>query len=227
MSQNNQYPHHQPNYPQNTFYSDQTAAQWPTNPVRPLPHRRLQAWFRRQRPAAKLGLGCLSFFLIGSFCLCSAAAAAASSKPLTQPTPIAHVVATTRPATATPKPTPTVKPTPTAKPTPVPPTPTPIPPTPTPVPPMPTPTPVPTQPPAPACNGTQVDGVCYSTDANSGALVYSPAADFCSYFRCVTTFWKDTNGYVVECENGEYSHSGGVSGACSRDGGVAAAVYQH
>ena len=38
---------------------------------------------------------------------------------------------------------------------------------------------------------------------------------------------EEQNGYVVECANGEYSHSGGVSGACSRDGGVAAILYSH
>lgn len=208
------------------FY--QTSA---TNPVRPLPHQRFRAWFGRRKPVTKIGLGCLSLFVIGSFCLFSAAVGAAAKQPLPQPTPIAHVAAVKLAATPTPKPTPTAKPTPkptaTPKPTPVPPTPTPIPPTPTLVPTQP-PAPAPTQPPAaPTCAGTTVDGTCYSTDASSGSLVYSPAADFCDYFSCVTTFWKDTNGYVVECNNGEYSHSGGVSGACSRDGGIAAAVYQH
>ncbi len=131
------------------------------------------------------------------------------------PTPSIAAVATVQP-TPDPKPTPTPTPRPTPTPTPVPPTATPVP-----------PTPAPTQPPAPACSGTVVDGTCYSTDPSGGSVVYSPAADFCSVFSCVSTFWSKANGYVVECGNGEYSHSGGVSGACSRDGGVAVTVYQH
>lgn len=83
--------------------------------------------------------------------------------------------------------------------------------------PTPKPQPVPTQPPAPT----------YNTDPNGGQLVYNPPADFCDNNACVTTFWTATNGYVVECGNGEFSHSGGVRGACSRDGGVAAILYQH
>ncbi len=191
----------------------------PVSLVRPLPHQRFIAWFRRRNPVARLGIGCLSLLLVGSFCMCSATVGAASQPPA-QSTPVAHIAATTISAKL--KPTPTAKPTPRPKPTPKP---TPVPPTPTPIPP--TPTPVPTQPPAPACSGTQVDGTCYSTDPAGGSLVYSPAADFCDYVACVSTFWVDTRGYVVECNNGEYSHSGGISGACSRDGGVAAAVYQH
>jgi hypothetical protein len=79
------------------------------------------------------------------------------------------------------------------------------------------PKPQPTSPPAPT----------YNTDPNGGQLVYSPPADFCNNNACVSTFWVDTAGYVVECANGEYSHSGGVRGVCSRDGGVAATLYQH
>lgn len=109
-------------------------------------------------------------------------------------------------------------------PTPIPPTPTPVPPTPTPIPPTPTlvpPTPTPVQ----AVTG--VGGNPYGYDFNAGTLIYSPGADLCGYVACVTTFWTDTNGYVVECANGEYSHSGGVRGACSRDGGVEAILYSH
>jgi hypothetical protein len=37
----------------------------------------------------------------------------------------------------------------------------------------------------------------------------------------VITFWTATRGYVVQCASGKWSHSGGVSGACSSNGGVA------
>jgi hypothetical protein len=78
-------------------------------------------------------------------------------------------------------------------------------------------TPQPTQPPA----------VTYNTDPNGGQRVYNPPVNFCTTHACVSTFWTDKSGYVVECGNGKYSHSGGVSGACSRDGKVAATLYQH
>jgi hypothetical protein len=126
------------------------------------------------------------------------------------PTPTAQHQSQSVPPTATPtpKPTPKPKPTPTQ---------------------VPTPTPVPaTQP--PACSGvdsTVIDGTCYDMDANGGSLVYDAPTGFCDYYYCVSDFNTATSGYVVECGNGEMSHSGGVSGACSRDGGVQEPLYQH
>jgi cytoskeletal protein RodZ len=139
--------------------------------------------------------------------------------------------------------------TPTPKAITVKPTPTLIPPTPTPLPtPIPQPTqapasqPQPTQPPAPQPQPTQapapqptqapaatgVNGNPWGYDFNSsGTLLTAPNPAFCQYFRCVTTFWTKTNGYVVQCNNGSFSHSGGVSGACSRDGGEGQALYSH
>jgi len=59
-----------------------------------------------------------------------------------------------------------------------------------------------------------------------GGLIHNPATSFCSYFApCVSTFWTATNGYVVQCVSGKWSHSGGVSGACSSNGGVARSLY--
>ena len=113
---------------------------------------------------------------------------------------------------------PTPKTTPTPSPTPIPPTPTPVPQAPVQQPPV-------QQQPAP--HPTGVNGNPWGYDFNPGNLIYSPNADFCSYFTCVSTFWKDTNGYVAECGSGSYTHSGGVSGACSRNGGVKAILYQH
>lgn len=50
---------------------------------------------------------------------------------------------------------------------------------------------------------------------------YSHAADalFCSTHSCIDNFPNGT-GYVVQCVDGEWSHSGGKSGACSDHGGV-------
>jgi hypothetical protein len=53
----------------------------------------------------------------------------------------------------------------------------------------------------------------------SGAVISSPPANICAYFNCIASFWKSTNGYVEECKDGMYSHSGGVSGSCSSHGG--------
>lgn len=86
--------------------------------------------------------------------------------------------------------------------------------------------PQPTQPPA-AAPATGVNGNPWGYDFTPGSLIYSPNSGFCTYFSCVTTFWKSTNGYVAECGNGDYTHSGGVSGACSKDGGVSRTLYQH
>ena len=59
-----------------------------------------------------------------------------------------------------------------------------------------------------------------------GSLISSPPANFCGYFSpCVSTFWTATKGYVVQCGSGKWSHSGGVSGACSSNGGVARSLY--
>ncbi len=49
--------------------------------------------------------------------------------------------------------------------------------------------------------------------------ISSPPGSFCSYFNCIPSFWKSTNGYVEQCADGMYSHSGGRQGACSSHGG--------
>lgn len=122
------------------------------------------------------------------------------------------------------------------------PTDTPIPTTvlPTPVPTQATlPTSVPTQPPVtiqptqpPAPKPTQpppVNGNPWGYSFTPGRLIYNPNPNFCDgqYFNCVSTFWSAANGYVVECVNGLYSHSGSIRGVCSHDGGVAATLYQN
>lgn len=88
--------------------------------------------------------------------------------------------------------------------------------------PTPKPTPRPTQPP---CQSVNNNPWCYNF--SPGNLIYNPPSSFCGYFACVSTFWSATNGYVAECSNGDYTHSGGVRGACSRDGGVLRPLYSH
>lgn len=41
---------------------------------------------------------------------------------------------------------------------------------------------------------------------------------FCSTHDCIDSFDSGT-GSIVRCADGEYSHSGGEQGACSRHGG--------
>lgn len=120
------------------------------------------------------------------------------SKATTGPTQaVATVTPTAQPtATARPQPTATTKPIPqpTATPKPIP---------------QPTATPKPC---ASPCNPWGYNFTCCNK-------IYSPPSNFCYYFNCIPSFWKYTNGYVMECKDGMYSHSGGVSGSCSYHGG--------
>jgi len=58
-----------------------------------------------------------------------------------------------------------------------------------------------------------------------GTPVYSAPSTFCSYFNCIASFWQSTNGYVIQCADGTYSHSGGVQGSCSYHGGNYRPLY--
>ena len=64
----------------------------------------------------------------------------------------------------------------------------------------------------PKCQAVNNNPWCYNF--TSGALIYHPYKTFCNYFKCISSFWRATRGYVVECWNGKYSHSGGLKGAC-------------
>lgn len=92
------------------------------------------------------------------------------------------------------------------------------------------PTQPPSQPsPSPCANAVNGNPWCYTfSGPMARQVITNPPAQFCDgqYFSCVSDFWTADRGYVVECANGLYSHSGGVSGACSRDGSVAATLYQ-
>jgi hypothetical protein len=57
---------------------------------------------------------------------------------------------------------------------------------------------------------------------------YSHATDsqFCSSHACIPNF-PNGNGYIIQCVDGEWSHSGGLSGACSDHGGEADSLAVH
>lgn len=51
-----------------------------------------------------------------------------------------------------------------------------------------------------------------------GSLSHATDAEFCSTHECIENF-PNGSGYIVQCADGEWSHSGGHSGACSDHGG--------
>jgi hypothetical protein len=186
-------------------------------PTRQSPQKRsARQWYRTQSKAARRGIGCgiliAILLLIG---MCSSVVSAAShtnSQTSSDATPTNQVVQQAASSTATPAPAATITATPKPKPTAI-------------------PTPRPTNPPAqptptsaPAHTG--VNGNPWGYDFNQGNYIYNPPADFCSYFACITTFWKG-HGYVDQCVDGDYSKSGGLSGACSHHGGEAQPLYSH
>jgi hypothetical protein len=57
-----------------------------------------------------------------------------------------------------------------------------------------------------------------------GSAITNPAAGVCSYFNCIPSF-SDGVGYMVQCNDGTFSMSGGRSGACSSHSGEGRQVY--
>lgn len=93
-------------------------------------------------------------------------------------------------------------------------------PTDTPTSPPPTATSPPTPCPNPYCNPWGYNFI-------PGTLIYNPPnPQFCAVFPCINMFWRQV-GYVVECKNGLFTHGGGFSGACSKNGGYYRTLYQH
>ena len=108
-------------------------------------------------------------------------------------------------ATATPTPTATATPTPA---------------------PTPTAAPVkPTQKPAPPVNTCGAPANPWGYNFCGGNVIPNPPSDFCGYFSCIASFWTTTNGYVEQCVDGLFSHSGGRSGSCSYHGGNRRPLY--
>jgi hypothetical protein len=66
------------------------------------------------------------------------------------------------------------------------------------------------------------DYVPDDSDAPVDPDVPDPGAEdpgFCDSHSCISNF-DNGNGSIVQCEDGTYSHSGGIQGACSHHGGV-------
>jgi hypothetical protein len=57
-----------------------------------------------------------------------------------------------------------------------------------------------------------------SADDEVGSYSHGSDQAFCEEHECIGEFESD-DGYVAECTDGTYSHSGGKSGACSDHGG--------
>lgn len=91
--------------------------------------------------------------------------------------------------------------------------------------PAPAPPPPSTQapPPQPSTCGAPSNPYGYNF-CGTGGFVSSPPGDICNYFNCINNFWNG-HGYMVECNDGAYSMSGGIRGACSYHGGEDRPVY--
>ena len=77
--------------------------------------------------------------------------------------------------------------------------------------------------PTPLC-GEPANPWCY--DFFPGALIDSPASEFCGYFDCAENFWAGT-GYVIRCRDGVFSKTGGMPDACPDNDGVSQPLYSH
>lgn len=101
-------------------------------------------------------------------------------------------------------------------------------------------TPPPTLPPAPIATVAPTPGIAVApmvaTDlcgavanpwgynfCGRGSTISSPPSNFCTYFNCIATFWRG-RGYAIQCRDGTYGKSGGISGSCSGHGGNSRAL---
>lgn len=64
----------------------------------------------------------------------------------------------------------------------------------------------------------------YGYNFCGGNFITNPPGDFCTYFNCIASF-DNGKGYVVECQDGMFSKSGGRSGSCSSHGGNKQALF--
>jgi hypothetical protein len=76
---------------------------------------------------------------------------------------------------------------------------------------------------------TERDATAYASshDLGPGGTVAAAPVDtasFCSTHDCIESFDNGT-GYIVQCADGEWSHSGGRPGACSYHGGETDVSY--
>jgi hypothetical protein len=59
-----------------------------------------------------------------------------------------------------------------------------------------------------------------------GSLSHAEDTQFCESHHCIANF-PNGHGEVVECSDRQWSHSGGISGACADHGGVAGGPSNH
>ena len=149
-------------------------------------------------------------FTVAIGLLFAVALAACDAETSTSPPPVATSGAvgggtlTSDAPTPTPTPTATTTPTPTA---------------------TPTLKPVATTKPPQAVNTCGAPANPWGYNFCGGNVIYNPPGTFCNYFSCIPSFWKSTNGYVEQCADGLFSHSGGRSGSCSYHGGNRRPLY--
>jgi hypothetical protein len=172
--------------------------------------------------------------LVVALSTCAVSFARAPAPASSSPHPSGSGAVAAQPASPTSQPTATQPPT--AAPTPMPaatqaPTPTPTRPAATVAPapvatraPAPPPTTAP--PPPPACRAAAPSNP-WGYDFCPGSVITNVPSNACGYFNCIKSFWNQANGYLEECSDGTYSHSGGRSGACSSHGGEWRAVQSH
>jgi len=189
--------------------------QWQQPPKEPKRtwYRRLFAWCRRHPIATAV----IIVVFLGIGAISNALGASNQSTVAPTPTPTQQIALVSTSASNQNQ----LTPLPTANPTPIPTQ-------------KPTPRPQPTQPPVhptptkPACQAVNNNPWCFNF--SPGKLIYYPPNGFCNYFNCIPTFYGSDDpgdGYIVECNDGAYSQSGGESGACSYHGGVMRPLYSH
>jgi hypothetical protein len=146
----------------------------------------------------------------------TAAAPSATGKPRPAGA-IGHVATSSTPAstpasTSRPKPTVTATPPPKPKPAPK-------------VTPKPTHKSTPKPAPKPATCGAPSNPWGFNLCGNGHHVTGSDLpGSVCGYFSCINNF-SNGHGYMVECKDGDYSMSGGISGACSYHHGEDKPVY--
>lgn len=64
---------------------------------------------------------------------------------------------------------------------------------------------------------------CGSQPGHDAAL-YSPDHRICRYFACAPGFFHQ-HGYVIECQDGMFTQTGGTSRECSGHGGFQSVVF--
>ncbi|MET8047200.1 hypothetical protein ABZU75_06320 [Streptosporangium sp. NPDC005286] len=64
------------------------------------------------------------------------------------------------------------------------------------------------------------------TFCDTGSKVHQPADDACAVFPCIENF-RDGTGYLVMCNDGMVSMSGGIQGVCSSHSGWQRDVYRN